>query len=104
MKKFVETGGKVSVLIWDKEENVGDLPQIDGVEIRCSGTNIDGDELNHFLVVDNDAYRYEAPHTFYPSDQFNDFYPPIPARICFNDPVGGEELVKFFDDLWTVPA
>lgn len=104
---FLSKGGCMRVLVWsDKVDDTGrkllklkdDYPGT--FQFRLSGTRELGNELQHFLVVGETAYRLEAPHEAIEGCQFNDFHPEIPARICFNDKKGGDQLLAFFDDLW----
>lgn len=102
--EFLSKGGQFRLLIWNTEPDTLDdslckfyLP---GSEVRYSGTKKSGEKLSHFMLVDKDAYRFEAPHPFFDPEEFSDFHPSVSARICFNDPLNGNELATFFDDIW----
>jgi len=106
-RQFVLDGGQVRVLVYndsiDTTQNslysLGrQFPQT--VQWRLSRTNVDGDKLSHFFVVNAAAFRLEAPHRKLSGENFTDCEPKIPARICFNDPETANQLVKFFDGLW----
>lgn len=102
---FLGDGGIFRIMVWDETVEAKLLiPKRRGLEVRASGTRERGDELNHFLIVDSDAYRFEAPHRYHSRDEFTETYPPIPARICFNDAEAGAQLVRFFDDIWDEAA
>ncbi|QDU52457.1 hypothetical protein [Gimesia panareensis] len=109
LQKFLESGGKVNIIIWGKFlADTVDNPLIkfqnnyENLKIRFSQTTEGGVQLNHFFLVDDDAYRFEAPHPYYPPEEFTDTHPEISARIVFNDKDSGTQLKIFFDDLWRV--
>lgn len=102
---FLNAGGRLKILVWNKSDAEGIGGDIFSLQnphatIRFSQTTLLAKEIQHFLVVDNNAYRLEQGHDPVEGQKFNDFYPEIKARICFNDPLQGEALVKFFDTLW----
>lgn len=110
-RSFLNAGGQVRVLAWtdaievESKRNRGsllkwtsDYPGL--IEFKISGTKTQGDSISHFLVVDQLAYRHEAPHPYFGDQKIDDLHPEVPARICFNDSMGAERLVKFFDALW----
>lgn len=99
-EEFVSAGGRLKVFAWHEQLHLGSFASLDQVESRHSGTSESGDKLNHFMLIDDFAYRYEAPHGPFQSSEFNELSPPVPARICFNDPTGGAQLLNFFNDLW----
>ena len=105
--QFAKAGGRIRIIVWgDNPGKCGGVLRAlyetnESVEFRLSGTNELAGQLMHFVVVGNSAYRLEAPHTPFPDDTiFQDFSPEIPARICFNDPIGGEAMVRCFDSMW----
>jgi len=105
LEKCLEKGCQVRVLVWYRDEAaVGSrLPKIakkqPKLQIRWSGKDLFG-PLPHFLLVDENAYRVEAIHGDLTGEEFTEVSPEIPARICFNDPVGGKKQRQFFDNLW----
>jgi hypothetical protein len=106
---FLHAGGRVRIMCWartiDYSQNSLSTLRLefpDQFELRISGTDKYADELSHFLVVEDFAYRLEQPHPPAKASDFRDFSPEVPAKICFNDKDTGERLVTFFDDLWTV--
>ncbi|MEZ6067172.1 MAG: hypothetical protein R3B90_16060 [Planctomycetaceae bacterium] len=107
VERFLHDGGSVRIIVWNKElgstlhECQSRLLANPKVEVRLSGTCLFGDKMNHFIVVDNLGYRREAPHPYYPADDFTLTSPEIPAQICFNDEVGAAKMIAFFDGLWS---
>jgi len=58
-----------------------------------------------FILVGEAAYRVEATHDpIYDPSEFKARSPELPARLCFNDPRGGRQLMASFDLLWRVAA
>jgi hypothetical protein len=108
LEDYFDAGGTMQVLVYnDSFETKGNAlfaitRERDGLDFKCSKTSFKGDHLKHFMVVGNQAYRVEAAHEPHRGDVFTDFYPEIPARICFNDQAGSRELSSFFDELWRV--
>ncbi len=106
-RTFLEKGGILKVLAWSAtpSKRTSKLAMLcdqfkSNAELRVSKTVEKANEIPHFLLVGEAAYRFEAPHEFVPAESFSDFYPEVPARICFNDPSSGSELKRFFDDIW----
>ena len=104
---YINAGGRINILLWgdNPAKCRGVLRSLynagQPIELKFSGTNQLAGRINHFIVVGDRAYRLEAPHEPFPDDViFSDCSPEMPARICFNDTVGGAQLVKFFDALW----
>ncbi len=106
VEKFRDRGGRLKLVVWNT-----DCPDIfsskqmkslygDPSSYRLSGTKELSGDINHILLVDDDAYRLEAPHQSHEGTEFTETEPQIPARICFRDKEQGEELVKFFDQVW----
>ncbi len=107
LQDFHKAGGRIKVLVWNDAESVRPIRDPfwqslakDSDSFRVSGTSKLGDELNHFFVVGRDAFRLEAPHPDHGDTEITDFAPEVPARICFNDPGRGENIVRYFQTLW----
>ena len=113
-KEFLDAGGKVLVLVWgDSLEGCGGVlrefaAEQEGVVFRLSGTRDKAESVMHCLAVGKSAYRLEAAHKPFEEDtEITDYSPEVPARICFGDADGAEQLVNNFDELWNscaVPA
>ncbi len=104
---FLHAGGQIRVLVWnhslDENCSVAKLrANFPGLKMKKSGTNVRGNELHHFVVVGMKSYRFEEPHLAVEAHEFDDFFPEIPASICFSDQRGAEQLVRFFDEIWKV--
>lgn len=106
---FVSKGGQLHILLTASDSNydVSSLVRFQGrenVQIKKERTEQAVSQIrNHFLLVDSQAYRYEAEHGSFTGDEFrieDDFHPVIPARICFNDPDSGKLLKDIFVSLW----
>ncbi len=108
-EKFAENGGTVKILVWGRSNSEErsrltrlqeEFPQ--NVELRKSDSDELVGEIPHFLLVDNDAYRFEVPHPPHTAATgFEALDPPVPARICFNDSDYGARLLSLFNGLWT---
>ena len=96
----------IRVLVWQKSaEGISqallNLVADKTIELRVSGTDQYADEVPHFLLIGDDAYRQEAAHPrFTCSTVFGESEPQIPARIDFGDPEGGQVLKSVFDQVW----
>ena len=106
VKKFREDGGILKLVVWNTSipDTLSSEPMKshygDPSACRLSRTTELGDSINHFLLVDDDAYRLEAPHPSHDNIEFTETAPQVPARICFRNKEQGKQLVKFFDQLW----
>lgn len=105
-EKFAENGGAVKVLVWGRSNSEErsrltklqeEFPQ--NIEMRKSDSDELVGEIPHFLLVDDNAYRFEVPHPA--AADFKALEPPVPARICFNDSAYGKRLLSLFNGLWT---
>jgi hypothetical protein len=105
--KFVDDGGRLKILAWTKSLDAvrpkltslaDDHP--DQVEVRVSNRDDLNDQIPHFLLVEDGAYRYEVPHAAVDASTCSDFEPEVPAKISFNDEDNGRGLREFFDELW----
>ena len=110
LREFIDLGGELRILLTASKTNydVSSIQRYRGVsnvQLRQEQpTDLGSTFGNHFFVVGEQAYRYEAAHIPFSGDEFratDDFHPIIPARICFNDPVSAESLTHLFDVLWT---
>ncbi|MCE9545757.1 MAG: hypothetical protein K8T25_09605 [Planctomycetia bacterium] len=108
-EEFLRLGGRVRVLVWNEWFNPEDrrllslLRKLDSAkaQIRFSyEKKFDGDDVLHFLLIDNVAYRYETTRHDDNIIEGEDMEPEIPAIICFNDPTGAEVLSQNFEILW----
>jgi hypothetical protein len=110
LQQLFVSGGRSRVLIWNAKPPsiISEWENIAGagnLEIRCSKTRNLGDTLNHFLVVDDVAYRLEAAHPYFDGITVSELEPLVPSRICFNNSETGSELQTFFDGIWNaIPA
>ncbi len=106
VKKFREDGGTLKLVVWNTDcpDTLSSEPMrsLYGYPSACklSGTSELGESLNHFLLVDNDAYRLEAPHESHEGKEFTETSPPVPARICFSDKERGKLLFDLFEQVW----
>lgn len=106
VKKFREDGGDLKVVVWNT--NSPDMLSSEPMRslygdpsgYRLSRTKELGESINHILLVDDDAYRLEAPHPFHEGAKFTETAPQVPARICFRDKEQGKQLADFFDQVW----
>ena len=70
--RFVEAGGIFRVVVWNERisDVVGaslsqhNLSHHKSFEIRLSRTRRMGEQINHFLLVGESAYRHEAAHKY----------------------------------------
>lgn len=108
LQLFVENGGELQVLLTVGECEY-DLPSLQrlvnrgNAKVKQEPCPPSADFKNHFCVVSEQAYRFEAPHEPFTGVEFrsnDDFHPAIPARICFNDVRGAQTLTQLFDGLW----
>lgn len=109
--EFLQLGGEVQVLIWSDilTDNRKLLSTYEALangcgkfQYRLSGTSENGDKLSHMFLVGSSAYRLEAPHKVFGGNEVSEIAPTVPARICFNDPEGGSQLVEYFKTLWNI--
>jgi len=107
LQAALEYGCRARILVWDQPPEARN-PEAELLlqtyprtfQISWSGTREDGENLWHFQLIGDTAYRVEAPHAYYPPDaRFTDYEPPTVARICFNDPQLAKVLAEFFDEL-----
>lgn len=110
LSEFLQLGGEVRILLapgCDGADvtNIRRFAGRQNVQIRKEKPGVLNIPRNHFFVVDNLGYRYEAEHHPFSGDEFrngDDFHPAIPARICFNDTEGAGVLSQIFDQSWAV--
>ncbi len=57
-------------------------------------------ESPHFLTVDGEACRLEAPHEPYDDVEFSEIWPETVAQIWFNEPPLTKALNTYFDREW----
>ena len=62
----------------------------DDVEVKVLPSALSSLIPYHFMVMDNDCYRFEDDKTKHA------------AVASFGDPVGGKKLASIFEDLWKV--
>jgi len=107
IRKYVETDGQVRILVWNTtmdDVGGGDLHDLCSgtkrLSICLSGTKDLSDELPHFVVVDDSAFRLENPHESVSQSDVSETSPRTPAMICFDNTGTGSKLSKMFDSLW----
>jgi hypothetical protein len=97
----------IKLLVWQKNTKgispaLVQLAEEGIIELRISGTDAFEDQVPHFLLIGEDAFRQEATHArFTPQTVFTDESPQIPARIDFGDAVTGKVLADTFDQIWS---
>ncbi len=104
--KYLELGGKLKVLVWNDE--LGDSQKLVDVlarqtgrfECRLAHTKESASMISHIFVVDDIAYRIEAPHSPFDGEPITDVSPIVPSRICFNDRSSSAKLAEYFESLW----
>lgn len=103
---FLKAGGRIQVLIWCSPiENCGTCLREKATEFKSQITfravedSGEANEIPHFLLVGEEAYRIERPHSPF-KGPITDTTPEVAARICFNDPVFGKNLSGFFNAIW----
>lgn len=104
---FIKLGGKLLVIVWNESNSIilansfaQQFLNDENVQIRFSQTTEGQNELNHFFLVDDFAFRLEDIHPYYPRDVFTDFHPMISAKVNFNDKKQGLVLKRLFDSVW----
>jgi len=96
----------VRVLVWqEKAEGISKpllhLASEGVIDLHISGTDKFADQIPHFLLVGEGAFRQEAAHQKFGRDvTFTELTPTIPARIDFDDPETGKSLATLFDSIW----
>ena len=107
LEMALKGGCKTRILVWQPDSSKTSQKLLDleseyeNLEIRFSGTSDLGEELTHFQVSGDDAYRQEAAHReIMDPHSVNEYEPSFAARINFNDKAGAARLLKFFDVLW----
>lgn len=96
----------IRVLVWQKDPTAISPSLLkladDGViSLRISGTDDHAEEIPHFLLVGDKAFRQEAGHAPFTNDTvFTDTEPQVPARIDFDDSTTGKVLLESFNKLW----
>ncbi len=105
LQRCADAKCKIEMVIWNSDTSqiapgLLDLARKGAVTLVYSGTREMGEEIPHFLLVGDNAYRVEAPHPYFGPDQlFTDVSPEIPAKICFNDRQQIPELNRLFKDM-----
>ncbi len=109
LKMALEEGCECRILVWQEDDAktsqklLNLRSEFNNLKIRFSGTSELGDELAHFQVSGNDAYRVEAAHSeIKDPDCVSDYEPSFPARIHFSDERGARRLINFFESLWSI--
>lgn len=109
LKKFVSLGGEIRAFVLTgvpsaaKEKSEELKRRLGGsanVMVTVLGSENLDSKVPHFTVVGERSYRLEDPHDPIPIGALTEVFPPVPARIVFNDPKGAKTLVTIFDDLW----
>jgi hypothetical protein len=101
-----DNGCVVRILVWQASPecispDLIKLSETGVIELRLSGTEDFENEVPHFMLVGDSAFRQEAGHPpFNKNTTFSDDEPQVPARIDFNDPATGKVLSAMFDNLW----
>lgn len=107
-QKFVAAGGAMRVLVMNPATPVDtnylfSLSRKHPSQVQFRVATANDHEMNHFMLVGDQAYRYEAKHGEFSEDELSeggDYSPEVPASICFNDPVGAGYLQATFDLAW----
>ncbi|HEY4259621.1 MAG TPA: hypothetical protein VGM98_05670 [Schlesneria sp.] len=104
---FLKLGGVVRLLVWNTHVGASEslcktFEKIAPAQfaVRFSNTHENGEKLNHVFVVGNQGYRVEAPHPVLFEEDVAEYYPEVPARVCFNDVKGAKALSASFDSIW----
>lgn len=107
LRACMEADTKVYILVWNDRDRAapGLLNALktkfpERLYTALAGTRTAGEQISHFLLVDESAYRLEQPHSYFDESVFDDVSPETPARICFNDRKGGAVLANMFRSLW----
>ena len=106
VKRFRDKGGNLQVVVWNTESPDSlcfePMKSIygDSTVCRLSKTKELETEINHFLLVGDNAYRLEAPHIPYKNNKQTETLPQIACRTNFRDKVGGKELIEMFEQMW----
>ena len=105
LKSFVASSGELRILITELDYDTASVDRFVGLNnVSVRQETLPGDTVkNHFFLVDEQAYRFEAVHGRFSGCEFrsnDDFHPVVPARICFNDREGSAVLSGLFDELW----
>jgi hypothetical protein len=101
-----KAGCNIRIVVWQKDSNAISpsllkLADEGTVSLHISGTDDRAEEIPHFLLVGDKAFRQEAGHKPFTSDTvFTETEPQVPARIDFGDPITGKVLLESFDKLW----
>lgn len=110
LTNLLERGIQVRVLIWNDEEH-GHAPwlealerEYESLEVKLTGTRAMGEEISHFMVVGDQAYRLEMAHPYYDRHEFEETCPEIKATTCFCDGSIAKQLETTFDILWQEDA
>ncbi|TWT89318.1 hypothetical protein Pla100_56350 [Neorhodopirellula pilleata] len=104
--QFLDAGGAIRILVWNDhisgsvKRRLSPITDHPAGRVIKSGTRRGGEDLNHFYVVGDQAFRKEAPHDYCDGEKFSDVEPEIPAQICFNDPKEAMNLIGIFDQVW----
>lgn len=105
-KSLLERRVNIKIVIWHdtKKSTLDSLKALGGnLEIKVANRPKEPrfyENIKHFLVVDNKAYRIEEPHS--PQEECKPFE--VKGTANFNRPQMAEVLTKAFDGLWGHPG